>query len=155
MLRIQNSGDTLTPGAQMAFWTPFFPFGLKLKPLLRRHVMISLKTFALETKTMISSFTKSIYIFDIFYHFYQFELRISEVWKGKILCALGVKYIFHKNTLNLPYVLHPEFQFLRIDYPFRKFTMNSIMISRIRHLFTIFTAKLLYLHYLFREFTIN
>ena len=55
--------------------------------------MISLKTFALETKTMSSSFIKSIYIFDIFYHFYQFELRISEVWKGKILCALGVKIL--------------------------------------------------------------
>ena len=52
--------------------------------------MISLKTYALETKIMSSGFIKSIYIFDIFYHFYQLELRISEVWKRKIVCALGV-----------------------------------------------------------------
>ena len=87
------SSRYLTPQGPMAFWTPFFPFGLKWKPLLRRHVMISLKTFALGTKTTSSSFIKSIYFFHIFYHFYQFELRISEVWKGKILCALGVKRI--------------------------------------------------------------
>ena len=80
-----NITNNLTPGGQMAFWTPFFPFGLKWKPLLRRHVMISLRTFAPETKTMGSSFTKNNYIFNIFYHFITFEPRISEVWKGKNL----------------------------------------------------------------------
>ena len=74
----------------MAFWTPFFPFGLKWKPLLRRHVMSSLKTFASNTKTMGSSFMKIICTFNIFYHFIIFEPRICEVWKGKNLCPSGV-----------------------------------------------------------------
>ena len=93
----------------MAFWTPFFPFGLKCKHLSRLHVMISVRTFLPEIKTISSSFFKSIYIFDIFYHFYQFEHTKSEVWKGKNLCALGVKlegsYTFsHDHTLHLwPY----------------------------------------------------
>jgi len=86
----------LTPGAQMAFWTPFFPFGLKCKQLSRRHVMISLRSFLPEIKTTRSSFFKSIYIFDIFHPFYQFEHTKSEVWKGKNLCALGVKPEFGK-----------------------------------------------------------
>ena len=58
----------LTPGAQMAFWTPFSPFGLKLKSFLRRHVMISVTTFSPEIKTISSSFMENIYIFIIFYH---------------------------------------------------------------------------------------
>ena len=69
--------------------------------------------------------------------------------------SLKIKYIFHKNTLNPPFFLHPEFHFLRIHYRFCKFTMNSIIISRIDYQLTIFSAKLLYVHYLFREFTIN
>ena len=81
----------LTPGWQMAFWTPFFPFGLKWKSLLRRHVMISVTTFSPEIETISSSLTAIIYIFDIFYHFFTFEPRICEVWKGKNLCPLGVK----------------------------------------------------------------
>ena len=63
----------------MAFWTPFFPFGLKWKPLLGRHVMISLKTFAPKTKAMGSSFIKSIYIFNIFHH-----LRAGNESKSKV-----------------------------------------------------------------------
>ena len=58
----------LTPGGQMAFWTPFFLFGLKWKSLLRRHVMISVATFSPESKTISSSFMENIYIFIIFYH---------------------------------------------------------------------------------------
>ena len=59
---------------------------------------------------MSSSFIKCIYIFDIFYHFYQFERRISEVSKGKILCALGVKlYITRKQSECLHVLL--DFRF--------------------------------------------
>ena len=85
----------------MAFWTPFFPFELKCKQLSRRHVMIAVRTFLPEIKTISSSFFKSIYIFDIFYQFYQFERTESEVWKGKILCALGVK-IFSRHEIIWP-----------------------------------------------------
>ena len=52
--------------------------------------MISAKTFSPELKSMNSSFIKNVYIFDIFYHFPQFEQSKSEVWKGKNLCARGV-----------------------------------------------------------------
>ena len=38
-----------------------FPLRLKWKPLLRRHVMISVKTFSQEIKTMNSSDIKSIF----------------------------------------------------------------------------------------------
>ena len=82
-----------SPGANGVL-NAIFPFWAKWKPLLRRHVMISLKTFAPGTKTMGSSFTKSIYIFNIFYHFITFEPRISEVWKGKNLGPWGVKMAF-------------------------------------------------------------
>ena len=83
--------ENLTPGWQMAFWTPFFPFGLKWKSLLRRHVMISVTTFSPEIETISSSLTAIIYIFDIFYHFFTFEPWICEVWKGENLCPLAVK----------------------------------------------------------------
>ena len=53
--------------------------------------MIFVKTFSPEIKAMSSSFIKNIYIFDIFYHFPQFEQSKSEVWKGKNLCAWGGK----------------------------------------------------------------
>ena len=53
--------------------------------------MISVKTFSPEIKSMTSSFIKNMYNFDIFYQFPQFEQSKSEVWKGKILCAWGVK----------------------------------------------------------------
>ena len=43
------------------------------------HVMISVKTFSLEIKSMASSFIKNIHNFDIFYHFPQFEQSKSEV----------------------------------------------------------------------------
>ena len=36
---------------------------------------------------MNSSFMKNVFIFDIFYHFPQFEQSKSEVWKGKNLCV--------------------------------------------------------------------
>ena len=51
----------------MAFWGPFFPFGLKLKSLLRRHVMTFVQTFLSEIKTISSSFMKIMYIFGIFF----------------------------------------------------------------------------------------
>ena len=53
--------------------------------------MISVTTFSPEIETISSSFTKIIHIIDIFYHFFTFEPRICEVWKGKNLCPLGVK----------------------------------------------------------------
>ena len=53
--------------------------------------MSSVKTFSPEVKSLNSSFVKNIYIFDIFYHFPQFEQSNSEVWKGKNRCARGVK----------------------------------------------------------------
>ena len=53
--------------------------------------MSSVKTFSPEVKSLNSSFVKNIHIFDIFYHFPQFEQSKSEVWKGKNLCARGVK----------------------------------------------------------------
>jgi len=69
--------------AQMAFWTPLPFFGLKWKPLLRRHKMISVKTFSSEIKTISSSFIKSIYIFDIFYHVKaKYENEFSTVAKS-------------------------------------------------------------------------
>ena len=49
--------------------------------------MVSVKTFSPKIKIMSSSFIKKFYIFDIFYHFPQFEQSKSE----KILCAWGVK----------------------------------------------------------------
>ena len=55
--------------------------------------MISVETFSPKVKSMDSSFMKNIYIFDIFYHFPQFEQSKSEVWKGKNLCAWGVKIL--------------------------------------------------------------
>ena len=82
-------------------WT-FFPFGLKWKPLLRLHVMISVKTFSPEFKSMTSCFIKNIYNFDIFYHFPQFEPSKSEVWKGKNLCAWGVKIWNYSSWKNFP-----------------------------------------------------
>ena len=72
----------------------FFPFGLKWKPLLWRHVMISVKSFSPKVKSMNSSFIKNMNIFDIFYHFPQFEHNKSEVWKGKNLCPWGVNFEF-------------------------------------------------------------
>ena len=45
--------------------------------------MSSVKTFSPEVKSLNYSFVKIIYIFDIFYHFPQFEQSNSEVWKGK------------------------------------------------------------------------
>ena len=62
-----------------------FPFWLKCKALLRFHVMISLKTFTSKTKTMSSSFMKSIYIFNFFHHVRAVNQSKSKVWKGKIL----------------------------------------------------------------------
>ena len=81
----------LTPQAQLSVEQTFFPFGLKWKPLLWRHVMISVKSSSPKVKSMNSSFIKNMNIFDIFYHFPQFEHNKSEVWKGKNLCAWGVK----------------------------------------------------------------
>ena len=68
----------------------FFPFGLKWKPLSRRHVMISVKTFSPKITTMRSSFMETVYIFDIFYHLRAVNESKSEVWKGKNLCHWGV-----------------------------------------------------------------
>ena len=81
----------LTPQAQLSIQWTFFPFGLKWIPLLRRHVLIAIKTFSPKVKTINSSLIKNIYIFDISYHFLQSEQNKSEVWKGKNLCAWGVK----------------------------------------------------------------
>ena len=53
--------------------------------------MISVKSFSSKVKSMNSSFIKNMNIFDIFYQFPQFEHTESEVWKGKNLCAWGVK----------------------------------------------------------------
>ena len=58
----------LTPEGQMAFWAPFFPFGLKWKSLLRRHVMTFVKTLLPGIKTISSSFMEIMYIVNIFYH---------------------------------------------------------------------------------------
>ena len=55
--------------------------------------MISVKSFSPKVKSMNSSFIKNMNIFDIFYHFPQFEQTKSEVWKGKNLCPWGVKRI--------------------------------------------------------------
>ena len=85
----------LTPQGQLSVEQTFFPFGLKWKPLLWRYVMISVKSSSPKVKSMNSSFIKNMNIFDIFYHFPQFEHNKSEVWKGKNLCARGVK-----NELN-------------------------------------------------------
>ena len=57
----------------------FFPFGLKWKPISRRHVMNSVKTFSPKITTMRSSFMKTIYIFDIFYHLRAVNDSKSEV----------------------------------------------------------------------------
>ena len=89
----------LTPGWQMAFWKPFFLFGLKGKSLLQRLVMISLGTFSTKIKSISSSFMKNIYIFNIFCHFIIFERSILEVWKGKNLYPLGVKNLWFKLTI--------------------------------------------------------
>ena len=69
----------LTPRAQFSIQWTFFLFGLKLNLLLRRHVMISVKTFSPEVKSMNSSFMENISIVDIFYHFPQFNQSKSEV----------------------------------------------------------------------------
>ena len=84
--------SSLTPQGQLSVEQTFFPFGLKWKPLLWRHVMISVKSFCPKVKSMNSSFIKNMNIFDIFYHFPQFEHNKSEVWKGKNLCPWGVKW---------------------------------------------------------------
>ena len=84
----------LTPQGQLSnFWT-FFPFGLKWKPLLRRHVMISVKSFSLKIKIMSCSFVKIIYIINIFYQLRAVNEYKSEVWKGKIPCPWGVNMIY-------------------------------------------------------------
>ena len=61
-----------------------------MKPLPRRHEMIFIKTFSSEIKTMSSSFMKSIYIYNIFYHLVQLEQIITEVWKKEKLWHCGV-----------------------------------------------------------------
>ena len=48
--------------------------------------MVSVKSSSPKVKSMNSSFIKDMNIFDIFYHFPQFEHNKSEVWKGKNLC---------------------------------------------------------------------
>ena len=82
---------SIPPGWQMAFWTPFFPFGLKWNSLLRCHMMTSVKTFSPQIKNRSSSFMENIYIFIIFYHLITFEPRIFEVWKGKNLCPREIR----------------------------------------------------------------
>ena len=89
----QNLEESLTPQAQLSIQWTFFPFGLKWIPLLRRHVLIAIKTFSPKVKTINSSLIKNIYIFDISYHFLQSEQNKSEVWKGKNLCAWGVNIL--------------------------------------------------------------
>ena len=59
----------------MAFQTPFFPFGLKLKSFSRRYVMTSLKTYSLGIKTISSSFYENY-----LYFLYLSSLESSE-WK--------------------------------------------------------------------------
>jgi len=44
-----------------------------------RHLVNESKTFSPKVKSMNSSFMKNVYIFDIFYHFPQFEQSKSEV----------------------------------------------------------------------------
>ena len=91
IVSIYSENDIVTPGWQMALWTPFFPFWAKMKIVITVSIMISVTTFSLEIETISSSFTKIIYIFDIFSHFFTFEPRICKVWKGKNLCSLGVQ----------------------------------------------------------------
>ena len=79
----QNIEVYLTPGAQMAFWTPFFPFGLKLKPVLGRRVMISVKTFSPDFKTVSSSFIRNIYFLISFITFINLSLGLAKYEKGK------------------------------------------------------------------------
>ena len=90
----------------MAFWTPFFPFGLKWKPLLRRPAMTSIQTFALEIKKISSSFMRSYYIHIYYIHIFHHLRAVNEskikVCKGKILGPSGVK------KLNECYVMFPS-----------------------------------------------
>ena len=73
--RIRAKQSNLTLEGQMAFF--------KCKALLRRHVLISLKTFASKTKTMGSTFMKNIYIFNIYHHLKAVNESKSKVFKGK------------------------------------------------------------------------
>ena len=70
----------------------------KCKALLRRHVLISLKTFASKTKTMGSTFMKNIYIFNIYHHLKAVNESKSKVYKGKIPCPSVVKSLTLKGN---------------------------------------------------------
>ena len=67
--------------------------------------MISLKSFCPEIKIMNSSFMKIIYINDIFYHLRAVNESKSEVWKGKNLCARGVKTFLVRTVPKKDYSL--------------------------------------------------
>ena len=131
-----------------------------LNPLLFRDLTVSprwiRKPLFLRIKQNITCFSLTLlWINNLFriansslIHFFR-EFLINYLYR-----KLTMFFLFIRNSPWNRYLLceliKAEFQFLRIDYPFRKFIMNSIMISRIHHLFTIFSAKLLYLHYMFR-----
>ena len=79
--------------------------------------MISVKSSSPKVKSMNSSFIKTMNIFDIFYHFPQFEHNKSEVWKGKNLCAWGVKQVrYHeKNVKKSFFILLKMISRKRVD----------------------------------------
>ena len=115
----------LTPQAQLSIQWTFFPFGLKWIPLLRRHVLIAIKTFSPKVKSINSSLIKNIYIFDISYHFLQSEQNKSEVWKGKNLCAWGVKIHKISSTNRQNYSSLYNLKFFLKNFDIAKFSITS------------------------------
>ena len=105
-----------------------FPFGLKWKPFLRRHVVISVRTFPHEIKIISSSIFENKSYFNNFYHLGEVNESKSEVWKGKNLCHWGVKlkipYYDMKRIFELfipeHFIEMPYFSFYRI------LTLNAI-----------------------------
>ena len=116
----------------MAFWKPFFPFGLKWKPLLRRPAMTSIQTLALEIKNISSSFKRSFYIFNIFHYLRAVNESKIKVWKGKILGPSRVKkFAFEVITLHCK-VNRLEFQIFDLDILFWIFIFYQTFKSNVR-----------------------
>ena len=79
-----------------------------------------------------------------------------------------IHYLLHKVTMNSLSIsqIHYDFtmvrasimnrlSFSRFHLLFFEFTINSFFFSRIHYEFTTFFANILWIHYLFREFTID
>ena len=77
-----------------------FPLRLKWKPLLRRHVMISVNAFSPEIKTINSSVIKSMYIFISFITFT--NSSIAKYDKGQISVPreLSNRIVFGTETVK-------------------------------------------------------